>query len=184
MRSVFVHGRRQAVQHGEEPETRYGSLSLRSAIVRFGLFAVVVAAAGIWLPFVAVRIADDMGWSRTFVGTLFVAAATSLPEVVVTVAALRLGALDMAIASLLGSNLFDILIVALDDLFYMPASILSAVAPVHAVTAFSAAMMSGAVIIGLVYRPKRPWLRAPGIVSLALLAVYLFNVYVLFVHSE
>jgi cation:H+ antiporter len=184
MRSVFVHGRRQAVKQVVEPETQYASLSLRSAIVRFGLFAVIVAAAGTWLPFVAVRIADDMGWSRTFVGTLFVAAATSLPEVVVTVAALRLGALDMAIASLLGSNLFDILIVALDDLFYRPAPILSAVAPVHAVTAFSAAMMSGAVIIGLVYRPKRAWLRAPGIVSLALLAVYLFNVYVLFVHGE
>lgn len=184
MRSVFVHGRRQAVKRGDEPETQYDSLSLRSAVVRFALFAVVVAAAGIWLPFVAVRIADAMGWSRTFVGTLFVAAATSLPEVVVTVAALRLGALDMAIASLLGSNLFDILIVALDDLFYLPASILSAVAPVHAVTASSAAMMSGAVIIGLVYRPKRTWLHAPGIVSLALLAVYLFNVYVLFVHGE
>jgi cation:H+ antiporter len=184
MRSVFVHGRRQAVTHGEEPEAQYGSLSLRAAIVRFALFALVVAAAGTWLPFVAVRIADDMGWSRTFVGTLFVAAATSMPEVVVTVAALRLGALDMAIASLLGSNLFDILIVALDDLFYTPASILSAVAPVHAVTAFSAAMMSGAVIIGLAYRPRRQWPYAPGVVSLALLAVYLINVYVLFVHGE
>jgi cation:H+ antiporter len=186
MRSVFVQGRRQAARHGEAPQPPplYGSLSLRRAIIRFVLSAVVVAAAGTWLPFVAVRIADDMGWSRTFVGTLFVAAATSVPEIVVTVAALRLGALDMAIASLLGSNLFDILIVALDDLFYAPAPILSAVAPVHAVTAFSAAMMSGAVIIGLVYRPKGPRLRAPGIVSLALLAVYLLNVYVLFTHGR
>ena len=57
-------------------------------------------------------------------------------------------------------------------------------APVHAVTAFSAAMMSGAVIIGVLYRPKRRWLYVPGAVSLALAAVYLVNVDVLYVHGE
>lgn len=184
LRSVFLHGRRQALPNGAAPVTQYDDLSLRGAVGRFVMLALVVVVAGSWLPFVAERIADDMGWSRTFVGTLFVAAATSLPEAVVTVAALRLGALDMAIASLLGSNLFDMLVLALDDLFYTPASILSAVSPVHAVTAFSAAMMSGAVIIGLVARPKLTWLHAPGVVSLALLAVYVFNVVVLFVHGE
>ena len=56
--------------------------------------------------------------------------------------------------------------------------------PVHAVTAFSAVMMTGAVIIGLVYRPRRRLLRAMSIVSFALLTVYLVNVYVLFVHGE
>ncbi len=183
MRSVFVHGRRQSVPEVEMATPRYDKLSLRVAIVRFGLFAVVVMVAGVWLPFVGVRIADDMGWSRTFVGTLLIAGATSLPEVVVTVAALRLGALDMAIASLLGSNMFDVLIIALDDLFYRQGPILASVSPVHAVTAFSAVMMSGAVIIGLVYRPQRPWLRAPGVVSLALLAVYLINVYFLYSHA-
>lgn len=184
LRSVFLHGRQQHRPAAEAPATKYDALSLRGAITRFVLLAVVVVFAGTWLPFVATSIADDMGWSRTFVGTLFVAGATSLPEAVVTVAALRMGALDMAISSLLGSNLFDMLIVALDDLFYTPASVLSVVSPVHAVTAFSAAMMSGAVIIGLVMRPKHAWLHAPGVISLALLAVYVFNVVVLFVHGE
>ena len=184
MRSVFVHGRRLTVEHATVAPARYADLGLRNTILRFAFFAIVVALAGIWLPFVGERIADDMGWSRTFVGTLFVAAATSMPEVVVTVAALRLGALDMAIASLLGSNLFDILIIALDDLLYTPGSILADVAPVHAVTAFSAAMMSGAVIIGLVYRPQRSRLHAPNVVSLALLAIGIVNIYVLYVHGE
>jgi len=184
MRAVFVHGRRQAIRPTEAPTARYAQLSARAVIVQFGLFAAVVALAGTWLPFVGARIADDMGWSRTFVGTLFVAGATSMPEVVVTVAALRLGALDMAIASLLGSNLFDVLIIAVDDIFYASGSVLASVGPVHAVTAFSASMMSGAVIIGLVYRPHRQWVRAPGVVSLALLAVYLLNLYVLFIHGE
>ena len=144
----------------------------------------VVTLAGTWLPIVGTRIADEMGWSRTFVGTLLVAGATSLPEVVVTLAALRLRALDMAIGGLLGSSLFDLLIIAVDDVFYTRGSLLADVSPVHAVTAFSAVMMSGAVIVGLVYRPRRRLLGTMSVVSAALLAVYLVNVYVLYVHQD
>lgn len=154
-------------------------------MLQFALFAAVVAAAGILLPLLGVRIADAMGWSRSFFGTLFITAVTPLPEMVVTVTALRLGALDMAIGNLLGSNLFNIVVViSLDDLFFGGGSILAHVAPVHAVTAFSAAMMSGAVIVGLVSRPGRQWRYMPSMVSLALAAVYLVNVYVLYVHGE
>ncbi len=77
-----------------------------------------MVGAGVWLPFVGADLADAMGWQRSFVGSLFVACATSVPELVVTIAALRFGAVNMAIANLLGSNLFDILILAVDDIFY------------------------------------------------------------------
>ena len=66
-----------------------------------------------------------MGWGQSFVGTLLVAAVTSAPEVAVTISALRIGAIDMAIANLLGSNLFDILILAIDDLFYTKGPLLA-----------------------------------------------------------
>lgn len=182
MRSVFSYERRQASNKAPVGEPRYAGLSLRKASLQFAAYACIVALAGVWLPVAGTRIADEMGWSRTFVGTLLVAGATSLPEIVVTLAALRLRALDMAISGLLGSNLFDLLIVAVDDAFYAKGSILADVSPVHAVTAFSAAMMSGAVIVGLVYRPRRRLLRIMSVISASLLAVYLINVYVLFVH--
>lgn len=184
LRSVFSYERREAATGQAAQEPRYAGLSLRKASLQFTIFAGIVTVAGVWLPIAGSRIADEMGWTRTFVGTLLVAGATSLPEVVVTLAALRLRALDMAIAGLLGSNLFDLLIIAVDDGFYTKGSILADVSPVHAVTAFSAAMMSGAVIVGLVYRPRQRVLRTMSIVSAALLAVYLVNVYVLFVHRE
>ena len=41
-----------------------------------------------------------------------------------------------------------------------------------------------AVIIGLVYRPQRSRLHAPNVVSLALLAIGIVNIYVLYVHGE
>lgn len=184
MRSVFLHGRRHPVEPASNPVPRYADISLRQAVLRFALLGGMVAIAGAWLPFIGGRIADEMGWTRTFVGTLFVAGATSLPEIVVTVAALRIGALDMAIASLLGSNLFDVLIIALDDALYMKGPLLADVSSVNAVTAFTSAMMNGAVIVGLAYRSPRLWLRTPGLVSLALLAIYLLNIYILFVHRE
>lgn len=186
MRSVFAYERREARLQAVEqrPDPEHPRPRLLPLALRFAFFSALVAVAGVWLPFVGTHIADEMGWSRSFVGTLLVAGATSLPEVVVTVAAVRLGAVDMAVAGLLGSNLFDLLIIALDDVFYAPGSVLADVAPVHAVTAFSAAMMSGAVIIGLVYRPRQQWRRAPGLISLTLLAVYVANVYVLYANGE
>jgi cation:H+ antiporter len=136
------------------------------------------------LPFVGVELAQHYGWHKSFVGTLFVAAATSLPELVVTLAALRLGALDMAIANLLGSNLFDIAIIAIDDLFYLRGPLLSHVADTHAFSAFSALTMTGAVIVGLLYRPQRRLFGVVGWIGLVLLAIYLLNTYVLFRHGS
>lgn len=188
MRNVYEFERRQPRPErspGSALPARYRAITLRAAVFQFVLFGALVAAAGTLLPVLGVRIADTMNWSRSFVGTLFITAVTSLPELVVTITALRLGALDMAIGNLLGSNLFNIVVViALDDLFFTGGSILANVATAHAVTAFSAAMMSGAVIVGLVSRPGRQWRYMPSMVSLALATVYLVNVYVLYVHGE
>lgn len=87
-------------------------ISLRSAVTRYALAGLVVVAAGARLPFVAVRLAELMGWQDSFVGTLFVAAATSLPEVSVSLTALRLGQPDMAVSSVLGSNMFNVVMLA------------------------------------------------------------------------
>lgn len=68
----------------------------------------------------------------TFVGTLLIAASTSVPEFVVSVSALRMGAVDMAISTLLGSNLFDVLVIAIDDIAYGKGPLLSSVSAVPA----------------------------------------------------
>lgn len=182
MRAAFVYERRKPAPQAtvdNDPE-----VTLAMAVTRYLAAATVVVAAGTWLPFVGIEIADVMGWRTTFVGTLFVAGATSLPELVVTISALRLGALDMAIANLLGSNLFDILILAIDDLFYVRGPLLSAVSPTHAVTGFAAVIMSGIVIVALLYRPATRFHGTIGWVSLSLLIVYLLSSYVIYLHGH
>lgn len=184
MRTVFTYERAQMREFTGEVADRYPYMTLRAAIARYVLAAAVVIAAGVFLPFVGAQLADAMGWHKSFVGTLFVAAATSLPEFAVTVAALRLGALDMAIANVLGSNLFNIAILAFDDLIFIKGPLLSHVSQIHAVSAMSAVVMTGVFIIGLVYRSNTRLFRTVGWVSLSLFTFYLLNSFVLYLHGE
>ena len=150
-------------------------VDVRTEWREFGLAAGVVALAGAWLPQVADRLAQALGLSPGFVGTLWLAFATSLPEIAVTLAAMRLGALDLAIANLLGSNLFNLVVLALDDAFYLRGPLLADAAPMHALTAVAAIVMTGLVMIGLVMRPLGRVLRLWSWVSVGLLAAYVLN---------
>lgn len=146
----------------------------------FALAALVVVAAGVWLPQIADGLVRATGLSRSFVGTLLLAAATSLPEMAVTLAALRLRALDLAIANLLGSNLFNIAVLAIDDAAYLRGPLLADAAPVHAATAVTAMTMTGLVIVGLVMRPQGRVLRVTSWISVGLVAAYGVNAALVF----
>lgn len=184
VRSVMVYEKTEIRDYAEDVADRYPEVKLREAVIGYALAAVGVVAAGIALPFIGTRLAEVMGWHGTFVGTLFVSIATTLPELAVTISALRLGALDMAIGNLLGSNLFNIFILAVDDLFYLPGPLLSAVSPIHAITALSAMVMSAIAVIGLLFRPAKRVLSVVGWTSLGLSSVYILTIYVHFRYGE
>lgn len=152
MRSAFDYQRRAMA--ASQLEDTLPDLSLRQAITRYLGAAAIVIAAGIWLPFVGIEIAEAMGWRKTFVGTLLIAGTTSAPELAGTISALRMGAVDMAISNLLGSNLFDVLVLAIDDIAYTKGPLLSSVSDSHAITAFAAVIMSGIFIVALLFRPQ------------------------------
>lgn len=182
MRAAFVHERR--LGSPLHPIDSSDKITLGTAVARYLAAAMVVALAGTWLPFIGEEIAATMGWGQSFVGTLLIAAATSIPELVVTLSALRLGAIDMAIGNLLGSNMFDILVLAVDDIAYTKGPLLAHVSPAHAISAFAAVIMSGIFIVALLYRPAT---RIGGIIgwtSLSLLTVYLFSSYAVFLFGR
>lgn len=181
MRLLFVAEQRSGADC-VTPEP--GTMTLKQALMGYSMASVVIVAMGIWLPHLGVQIARAMGWSSSFVGTLFVAMATSLPELATTWGAIRIGAVDLAFGNLLGSNLFDVLILVLDDVAYAPGPIWAVVAPVHAVSAVTAALMSAAVIVALASRPMQRVWRMASWVSIALLALYLFNAAVQYLHGR
>ena len=184
MRTVFRYEQMQELPTADVADKRYKGITLRRAITGYGLAAVVVVATGVWLPFVGKSLATAMGWGEGFVGTLFVAAVTSLPEAAVSIAAFRLGALDMALGNLFGSNLFNMAILGIDDLFYLEGPLLSGVSQVHAVSALSAMMMSGIAIVGLFYRPKKRVFKTVGWLSLFLFSVYLLNTFAIYLYGH
>lgn len=183
MITVFRYERAQQAAFVAREVARYPQVTLAQAVRRYAVAGLVVAGAGTALPYVGEELARVMSWHESFVGTLFVAMATTLPEIVVTISALRIGALDIAIGNLFGSNLFNVFILAIDDLFYFKGPLLAHVSPLHAASALSAVMMSGIAIVGLFYRPKTRLFGTVGWVSLMLLAVYVLNTVFLYLAS-
>jgi cation:H+ antiporter len=184
MRAVFQYEKRTLSEFTEAAVARYPDITHRQAWMGYAVAASAIVAAGSWLPFVAKTLAVQMGWEQSFVGTLLVAAITSAPEAAVTISALRIGAVDMAIANLLGSNLFNIAILAIDDLFYAPGPLLAAINPSHAITALTAVMMSALVIVGLIYRPQGRDVAGLSWISVGLFALYLLNTWLLFQYEH
>ncbi len=148
---------------------------LKIALTGYVISAVVIVISGIWLPFLGVELAALMGWSNSFVGTLLVALSTSIPEFATTLAALRMGALDMAVGNLLGSNLFDVLILALDDMAYLQGPLYEHISERHWVSALTAALMSTVVILALIHRPTSRVGHVCSWASLSLMVMYLLN---------
>lgn len=181
MRQIHLHERRR---HPPASVPTQSGPSLKSALMGYAMASVVIIGSGIWLPLLGVELARIMGWSNSFVGTLFVAMATSVPEAATTVAALRIGAMDLVIGNLLGSNLFDVLILAVDDVAYQAGPLYEHVSPLQTVSALTAATMTGAVVVALTFRPVSRVLRLGSWASIVLLALYLLNALIQFWHGH
>jgi cation:H+ antiporter len=154
MRMAFKFEKKRPTLYQAE-ERKPSELTLRAAALRYALHAAVVVGAAIFLPAIAEDIAAATGLGQTFVGNIFVAIATSLPELTVSLAAMRIGAVDMAVGNIFGSNIFNIFILGLQDLFYFKGPILAAVQTTHLVPALLAVAMTGLAIAGLIYNSEK-----------------------------
>lgn len=179
-RTVFRYEREHHEEYIEDTRTIAPGLTSRDLALRYAAWSLAVLAGGLTLPFIGQNIAAAMGWHQSLVGTIFITAITCAPELAVTFAAARSGALDLAIGNLLGSNLFNLFILALDDLVFLEGPLLAHGSPVHASSVFTAVMMTGIAIVGLRFRPRTRLFRAVGWTSLALMTLYALNAYVFY----
>jgi cation:H+ antiporter len=118
-----------------------------------GFFAAacVIVVTGPFLADAAGLIANISGLGSSFVGTTFVAFSTSLPELVASLAALRMGAHDLAIGNVFGSNAFNmLLLVPLDVVQKGP--LLAAVSANHTITSVAAILATMIVVLGQLYQ--------------------------------
>ena len=167
--------------HSSPPEE--GGLSLRQIIFRYIAFALVIVSAALALPFFADHIAEQTGLGKSFVGTLFLAVSTSLPEIAVSIAAVRLGSIDLSVGNLLGSNLFNVFILAIDDMFYTKGNLLKDASDVHILSVFSTLIMTAVVIIGLTIVTKGKRYRMAWD-SVLIFLIYMLNLVLLYRFSK
>ncbi|HSB67563.1 MAG TPA: hypothetical protein VLD65_13380 [Anaerolineales bacterium] len=151
--------RMNEVLEQEAKEQVYDSIPARKSYLIFILSAVSIVMLGIWLSSIGDRLSATTGLSVSFVGNLFLAISTSLPEIAASLAAIQLGAIDLAIGNVLGSNLFNITLFFVYDLVDGRNNFWTSLTNANAFAAVMTMMMTGVVIISLMYRasPKTPY---------------------------
>lgn len=129
--------------------------SLKKTFILYGINASLVVIAALFLPYFGQLIAAQYGISETFFGTLFIAASTSLPELVISIAAVRINSIDLAVGNLFGSNIFNIILLGIDDIFFIEGSFYSRISPANLLSIFIVVIMAAVAIIGILFKPGR-----------------------------
>lgn len=125
------------------------SISLNKAVFMFMVMASIIVFAGLLLSKSADAIAESTGLGRTVVGSFLLAAVTSLPEVSACIGAVRVGSPNMAIGNLLGSNVFNVTVIPVADIFYTRGDIFAASSKVNLTAAISSAIIVIIAVLGI-----------------------------------
>lgn len=150
--------------------------------LRLLMFAAIIAVAGYVVAESGVAIANYTGLSETVVGSLLTAVCNSLPELVTSVAAVRQGALTLALSGIIGGNCFDVLFVAFSDFAYRPGSIYHAIAAHQIFIISLTILLTGILLLGLLRREKHG-IANIGFESFLILILYLGGFWLLFYSS-
>jgi cation:H+ antiporter len=185
-RAVYRHAARETVHAltppaEDKPAEAKPPKSLSRAVAGFATAALVVLLTAPLLAWSAKGIAEISGLGHTFVGTWLVGLATSMPELVASIAAVRMGSFDLAVGNLFGSNACNMAVFLALDLA-QPGNIFAALDPSHAMSALFAVVLMSLGLAAIVYRAKRRFaMLEPG--SLLMLAGYVLALWLLWDHS-
>lgn len=147
--------------------------------VEFLIMMAVLGVAGWTLEPSATIIAKETGLGQTVIGVLLTAISTSIPELVTSVAAVRRGALTLAVGGIIGGNAFDTLFTAASDIAYRKGSIYHVMSEDAEFWVALTLLMSGILIMGLIRR-ERQGIGHIGAESMAVLVLYIGGVLLMF----
>lgn len=157
--SIYLLGMRAVygnVHHTAPPQQlEIGDTSrtlLRRSLVGFALAALGLVITAPLLVLSAEAVAIEGGLTETFVGTLLVGFTTTFPEIAATLAAVRIGALDLAVGNVLGSNAFNMCVLLGMDLAYTRGPLLAHASHEHVLSAQLAVLVIGLGLLGILAR--------------------------------
>ena len=184
MMAIHYRFERKEMKSTETEAPAFHFRRLAPVYLKFMFFSVIIVLAGYLMTGVCDRIAvtpfhlgdSTLVLGRTFVGQMFLAVATSLPELIVSFSAVKLGKTDMAYANIFGSNIFNMAILGISALVYR--GNMFADVGIHIYFSFFAFMLMVSIaVISLKYRMQNR-IRWDGLAILGLFllnALYLFN---------
>ncbi|WP_281241110.1 sodium:calcium antiporter [Marinococcus luteus] len=123
------------------------NVNIRGTVIKFITFAAIIFVSGSALSISGDLMSSTTGISATAVGSILVATATSLPDAVSVFVALRLANVNMAIGTILGSNIFNVLVTAIGDVFYRGGSIWMDTSDQTTIIAVAGFVLTGLVMI-------------------------------------
>lgn len=162
------------------PEDEGLTPALPRLAIEFMVLMSLMGIAGWTLEPAATNIAQQAGLGQTAVGVLLTATSTSLPELVTSIAAVRRGALTLAVGGIIGGNAFDTLFTAASDIAYRDGSIYHAISEGSIFWIILALLMTAILMMGLIRRQEQGFVGI-GAESAAVVVVYAVGVARLFV---
>lgn len=90
-------------------------LTLKQAVIRFSVCAVILIGSSIALTYLTDMVADKLSLGKTFAGALFLGVATSLPELVSSITLCARGNFNASAGNFIGSNVFNFTILFVAD---------------------------------------------------------------------
>lgn len=173
------HARSTDATQPDEPQE--GRAEPRQQVGLWLLFAglvLVLGLAGYMVAQTGVLLVERTHMSETVVGFFLTSIATSLPELVTVLAAVRQGALTLAVGGIIGGNTFDVLFLSFSDIAYRSGSIYHAISDRQLFIIGVALLMTGIILLGLLRREKKGIAKI-GFESFLVLLVYAISIPVL-----
>jgi len=182
-----IDSKERAGGHDAPPLEEVDASPSRHPGVLFLGYAVLLILASVWM----LRTCDAIArqpvtlagrsavFGHTFVGAFLVAVATSLPELFVSIGALKLNRLNMSIANLFGSNVMNMAFIPVMHLFVFRAGFYLDVSPENLLLVVAAITMSILFIAGLLVSSKKSFLLL-GWETMLMLLVYLAATFLVF----
>ncbi|TFD99953.1 sodium:calcium antiporter [Jeotgalibacillus sp. R-1-5s-1] len=158
------------------------TMTVRHAVIGFIIAAIVIMGAGTVLSIMGDQIAVITGLGSSFIGSFLVAATTSLPEAVSVFVALRLKNINLAMGSILGSNIFNMLILAGSDVIYREGAIIASVSDSHLLTAIGVTVLSIIAIWAVLMKKATSTIKYM-LPSILIVIVYFTTSYLIFINS-
>ncbi len=171
---VYLAFRAEKRDDGDDEAELGPNLSLPVALIGFVVCGAVIVVSGVFLVQTSKEIAISTGVSASFMGAILVAIVTSLPELSASIGALRIGAHDMIIGNIFGSNMFNILTIFFADAAFRKGSILAGLgsgATDQLLVAGCGIVLTGIGVVAIRARSRRH-VFGVGVDSVVLLGVY------------